>query len=66
MSGQWHVPARPDADFEAEWSMREHDLTGRIDPDELARLRAIDRQALTEGRRVLFVPTFYAIGRKRS
>jgi SAM-dependent methyltransferase len=68
MAGQWPVPAKPDAapdgEFEAEWAMREHDLADLFTTEELHRLRAIDRQALEEGRRTLFVPTFYALGWK--
>jgi hypothetical protein len=68
IAGQWHVPARPgdalDGEFEAEWAMRERDLNGILLPEELRRLRAIDHQALEEGRRMLFVPTFYALGYK--
>ena len=64
MAGRWRLPAFPDAEFEAEWAMREHDLTGLLSPEELRRLRSADRQALTEGRRILFVPTFYALGKK--
>jgi SAM-dependent methyltransferase len=68
IAGRWDVPARPDdmpdSEFEAEWAMREHDLAGVLTRGELRRLRAIDRQALAEGQRVLFVPTFYALGWK--
>jgi len=64
MAGQWHIPSAPQADFEAEWKMREHDLAGILASEELCRLRTIDRQALEEGRRMLFVPTFYALGQK--
>ncbi len=70
MAGQWEAPptanAAPDAGFEAEWAMRERDLAGLIAPEELERLRAIDRRALAEGRRTLYVPTFYALSAKRS
>lgn len=62
MAGQWHVPSVQQADFEAEWRMREHDLAGTLAAEELNGLRTIDRQALKEGRGVLFVPTFYALG----
>jgi SAM-dependent methyltransferase len=65
-ANQWHAPPKPDAapdgEFEAEWRMREHDLAGILAAEDLRRLRTIDRQALEEGRRVLFVPTFYALG----
>jgi SAM-dependent methyltransferase len=63
MAGQWRVPAEASTEFEAEWAMRERDLNGVLPPEELRRLKAIDRQALEEGRRILFVPTFYALGR---
>jgi SAM-dependent methyltransferase len=63
MAGQWIIPSTDD-EFEAEWAMREHDLDDLIAPEELRRLRAIDRQALEQGRRTLFVPTFYALGHK--
>jgi len=64
MAGRWRLPASPDAEFDAEWAMRERDLAGLLSPDELRRLRSADRQALAEGRRILFVPTFYALGKK--
>jgi len=44
--------------------MRERDLADLVSPQELHRLRSVDRQALSTGQRILFVPTFYAIGRK--
>jgi hypothetical protein len=46
--------------------MRERDLAGFVAPEELEQLRIIDRRALVEGRRTLYVPTFYALGAKRS
>jgi len=64
LAGQWRLPSPPDAWFEAEWTMREHDLTGLLPATEMQRLHALDRQALTEGKRILFVPTFYALGRR--
>ena len=64
MAGRWDLPASPDGGFEAEWAMRERDLAGLVSLEELHRLRSADRQALADGRRVLFVPTFYALGRK--
>jgi len=64
MAGQWTVPSKPDAAFAAEWAVRRHDLAGMLPPEELDRLEALDRQALESGRRVLFVPTFYAWGAK--
>ncbi len=66
MAGRWDFPASPDDGFEAEWSMRERDLAGLLPREELRRLRSTDRQALVDGRRILFVPTFYALGKKES
>lgn len=64
MAGRWNLPGSPDDGFEAEWAMRERDLIGLVPPEELHQLRIVDRQALTDGHRILFVPTFYALGRK--
>jgi len=64
MAGQWELPSAPDAAFSAEWAMRRHDLSPWLPPEELERLEEIDREALAAGRRLLFVPTFYALGRK--
>ncbi len=62
--GRWSFPRQPGVDFDAEWSMLEHDLAGLVSRAELGRLRSLDRKALADGRRLLFVPTFYAIGAK--
>ncbi len=62
MAGSWTLPAPPDADLAAEWEMRRYDLAGLVPAEELARLEQVDRQALAAGRRLLFVPTFYALG----
>ncbi len=64
MAGQWDLSASPGDGFDAEWAMRERDLAGLVAPEELRRLRSLDRRALAEGRRILFVPTLYALGRK--
>jgi ubiquinone/menaquinone biosynthesis C-methylase UbiE len=64
MAGRWQVQSTSEIDFETEWRMREHDLAGVLTAEELRRLRAIDHRALEEGQRTLFVPTFYALGRK--
>jgi SAM-dependent methyltransferase len=63
IAGHWHLPTVPDEGFEAEWAMRERDLADLLPAEELHRLHAADRQALAAGRRILFVPTFYAVGR---
>jgi SAM-dependent methyltransferase len=61
VSGQWREPPSQ-ADLDQEWEVLEADLQALLPAQELTRLRQIDRQAWNTGERVLFVPTFYAIG----
>jgi ubiquinone/menaquinone biosynthesis C-methylase UbiE len=49
--------------IESEWSMLERDLGTTLPMGELDRLERLDRAAWEAGRRVLFVPTFFGIGR---
>lgn len=63
LGGQWSEP--PPASFwQSEWHTLEADLEGRITAEQFARLKTIDQAAWQDGSRVLFVPTFYAMGRK--
>ncbi len=62
MGGQWSGPGDPE-EAGLEWSILRDDLAGALPPVELERLQAIDRLARSEGRRLLFVPTFYAWGK---
>lgn len=64
MAGGWQAPTRPDDGFSAEWDTRRRDLSSTLTGDELDRLEQVDREAMASGQRVLFVPTFYALGRK--
>jgi SAM-dependent methyltransferase len=64
IAGGWESPGEPDRAFAAEWAMRRQDLASLLTPQELERLEQVDRQALQTGRRLLFVPTFYGLGRK--
>jgi SAM-dependent methyltransferase len=61
VSGQWRESPSP-ADLDQEWEVLEADLQGMLSSQEIARLRQIDRHAWQSGERLLFVPTFYAIG----
>jgi SAM-dependent methyltransferase len=61
VSGQWHEPPSQ-ADLDQEWEVLEADLQGMLSSHELSDLHRIDRQAWQTGERLLFVPTFYAIG----
>ena len=49
--------------IESEWSMLEQDLGTTLPKGELDRLERLDREAWEAGTRVLFVPTFFGIGR---
>jgi ubiquinone/menaquinone biosynthesis C-methylase UbiE len=63
LGGQWRAAPSLE-DLASEWEVLESDLGDRLTPEELARFRNIDAEAWSLGQRVLFVPTFYAIGRK--
>lgn len=67
LGGQWRGQPSPD-ELAQEWNVLEADLAAGtandFTPVELARLRQLDAQAWARGQRVLFVPTFYAIGRR--
>ncbi len=56
LGGEWGEAPEPGF-MESEWKMLASDL-GR----DLARLRALDFAAWASGERILYVPTFYAIG----
>ena len=63
LGGQW--PGRPNpAEIESEWAMIEADLAGLVPRERLAELQKIDLDSWQAGERVLFVPTFYAAGKK--
>ena len=48
---------------ETEWGMVQSDLGARISEAQLAEYQQINQAAYRNGERVLFIPTFYAIGR---
>ncbi len=63
LGGQWRSqPSMKEVSLE--WAVLEADLDGQLPSDELARLRKLDEAAWQDGERTLFVPTFYAAGRK--
>ncbi|HJS28489.1 MAG TPA: methyltransferase domain-containing protein [Anaerolineales bacterium] len=65
LGGRWGQPPGP-AELDLEWSVIEADLEGVVPPDELRQLRVLDEAAWKRRERILYVPTFYAIGRKPS
>ena len=48
--------------FDSEWQVLQQDLAGSLSTTELVRLKELDCQAWLAGERVLWIPTFYAIG----
>lgn len=49
-----------DQDYlESEWDMLNHDLAGHFTASDLQTYQKLDRQAWSDGIRVLFIPTFY-------
>jgi ubiquinone/menaquinone biosynthesis C-methylase UbiE len=61
LGGQWQRPPTKEA-WESEWAMLETDL--QESPEMIKKYRDIDAEAWARGERVLFVPTFYAVGWK--
>jgi SAM-dependent methyltransferase len=58
--GLWDL-ATMRAEFEAEWALWARTLTGLVPPTELAQARASARAAVESGRRLVFMPVFYAL-----
>lgn len=61
MGGQWQ-PVNKTSETDMEWLTVVDDLG--IGKDQVADLIELDRQARQHGNRILYVPVFYAIGRK--
>ncbi len=60
LGAEWDHQSKPDP---SEWQVVRDDLEGLVSEVNLAAYAAADRQAREEGTRVLFIPTFYALGR---
>ena len=62
LGGQWREGAGGE-DFEGEWQMLQSDLQGKREfMDSEEEIKAIELNARAQHHRVLYVPTFYAIG----
>jgi ubiquinone/menaquinone biosynthesis C-methylase UbiE len=59
LGGQWRMKTQSPL----EWRVMQEDLVGMIDPQKLEDLRQRDAIAWEKGERILYVPTFYAIGK---
>ena len=62
IGGEWQRQDQAGV-IDSEWSMLERDLGTKLPKTQLNRLERLDREAWEAGRRVLFVPTFFGIGR---
>jgi len=60
-SGEWNIPQEP-TQFEQEWETIEKDLLYYLSMDEVQSYRQRDFRHFISGRRISFVPTFYAFG----
>lgn len=63
IQGQWSKYTDK-SDFELEWQILELDLAGIYNHDEIKQLKDQDWISWQNGERVLYIPTFYAIGKK--
>jgi SAM-dependent methyltransferase len=65
LGGQWSgIPSSED--WEIEWKVLEEDIQQIpwfVESSDVTRLRRMDQSAWEHGERILFVPTFYALGR---
>lgn len=62
MAAQWTKNQPAPEEMILEWAVIRSDLENYLKPAELEALEKADRHAWEEGTRILFVPTFYAIG----
>lgn len=62
LGGEWKGSVLPEG-FETEWETLERDLIEDMSVEELSGYKELDREAQLRGERILFVPTFFAIGR---
>jgi len=61
LGGEWNNIPDEEA-LASEWNFLKTDLEESIHHEELSEYHEMDRRAWTEGSRILFVPTFYALG----
>ncbi|HEY9077421.1 MAG TPA: class I SAM-dependent methyltransferase [Anaerolineaceae bacterium] len=61
LAAQWQIPGNQDA-HEQEWAITALDIQAYLSPDELEEFRLKDKAAWTQGKRILYIPTFYAVG----
>jgi SAM-dependent methyltransferase len=62
LSGEW-TGSLSHEELESEWRTIASDLHGTLSDEALNDYRSADAEAWQSGRRILFIPTFYALGR---
>jgi ubiquinone/menaquinone biosynthesis C-methylase UbiE len=62
IGGEWDDQFPPDLD--SEWETLRSDLAGYLTPAQLSEFEHFDRKAWVDQERILYIPTFYAIGQK--
>ncbi len=62
LGGMWADPPAP-GERQMEWDVLEADLTGKVPPHDIQKMKKLDDLAWQRRERVLYVPTFYAWGR---
>jgi SAM-dependent methyltransferase len=62
ISGLWDAPMLR-AEFDAEWDLWERSYAGLVAPDELARVKIADLEAIERGERLAYLPVFYALAK---
>lgn len=60
----WDEKVNPSRD-KTEWMMIKADLIDQLSVKELSEYQSMDQQAFQTGERILFIPTFYALGRTK-
>ena len=61
IGGEWQRSSNADSQ-DLEWQVLAEDLKDMVLPGEIQQMKLLDRAARLTGERVLFVPTFYALG----
>ena len=61
LAGEWRSSPDEEA-FDSEWEMLREDLGSELSEQEHKDFRRLDHEATEQGERILYVPTFYAVG----
>ncbi len=65
LGAEWRPDDLPQI-LESEWEILQCDLQGQLSQDEISTHHELDQAAVQDGKRTLFVPTFFGMGRSPS